>query len=329
MAASNQGASSAASTEDREIVATRVFDAPRDLVFKMWTDPEHIAKWWGPNGFTTTISEMDIRPGGNWRFVMHGPDGIDYKNRIVYLEITKPERLVYKHSPERDTEPVNFQVTVNFFEEGKKTKLTVQMLFPSPATREFVIKKHSAVEGLSQTLGRLEKHLAEMLASNKPTRNFLITRTINAPRDLVFKAWTDPDHFKHWWGPKGWSVGIWKMDVRPGGTLLYDLHSPEGLEMWGKFVYREILPPDRLVFVNSFADENGNVVRAPFSPTWPLQVLNTVTFSEQFGQTILTLLGAPVDATAEEWHTFQSLFDSMHFGFSGTFDRLDGYLAKM
>ena len=166
------------------------------------------------------------------------------------------------------------------------------------------------------------------MGSNKPTRNFLITRTINAPRDLVFKAWTDLEDFKHWWGPKGCTIGICKMDVRPSGTLLYSIRMPDGGEMRGKFVYREILPPDRLVFVNSFSDEDGNIVRAPFDPMWPLQVLNTVTFSEQFGQTILTFLGTPIDATAEEWQTFDSFLDSMHKGFSGTFDHLEGYLAK-
>src|SRR5688572_30826396 len=106
------------STADREISATRVFDAPRDLVWKAWTDPKHIAQWWGPNGFTNTISEMDVKPGGVWRFVMHGPDGTDYRNEIVYLEVVKPERLVYDHGPSP-----KFRVTVTFAAEGNKTRL--------------------------------------------------------------------------------------------------------------------------------------------------------------------------------------------------------------
>ena len=93
----NNSHTKATGTADREIVATRLFDAPRDLVFMMWTDPNHIAQWWGPRGFTTTTLEMDLRPGGIWRFIMHGPDGRDYPNRVIYLEIVPLERLVYKH----------------------------------------------------------------------------------------------------------------------------------------------------------------------------------------------------------------------------------------
>ena len=85
------------SSSDREIVVTRVFDAPRALVFKLWTDPEHLAHWWGLNGFTITNYEMDVRLGGVWRFVMHGPNGVDYQNKVVYREVVEPERLVYSH----------------------------------------------------------------------------------------------------------------------------------------------------------------------------------------------------------------------------------------
>jgi len=96
MTASNEGSSAAAKAAEREIVMTRVFDAPRELVFQAWTDPMHVAQWWGPEGFSTTIHEMDVRPGGVWRLTMHGPDGRDYKNKMVFLEVARPERLVYK-----------------------------------------------------------------------------------------------------------------------------------------------------------------------------------------------------------------------------------------
>jgi uncharacterized protein YndB with AHSA1/START domain len=144
---------------DREIAAVRVFDAPRDLVWKVWTEPEHIAKWWGPRGFTTTTYSMDVRPGGVWRFVMHGPDR-DYQNKITYLEVVKPERLVYKHGGEKEVEPVNFQVTVAFTEQGGKTRVDMRMVFPSAKARGYVIETYGAVEGLNQTLARLEEYLA-------------------------------------------------------------------------------------------------------------------------------------------------------------------------
>ena len=113
--------SPASETSDREIVMTRAFDAPRELVWNAWTDAKHIKQWWGPRGFTTTTHEMDVRPGGVWRFIRHGPDGTDYPNRIVYTEIVKPERLVYTHCGDAGAEDVQFQVTVSFVEEDGET----------------------------------------------------------------------------------------------------------------------------------------------------------------------------------------------------------------
>ena len=157
--------SEAAASADRELIFTRIFDAPRELVFKAWTDPKQIVKWWGPKGFTTTTHEMDVRPGGVWRFIMHGPDGTDYKNKIVFLEVVKPQRLIYKHAGDADTEPVTFQVTVTFTEQGDKTKLIMRMLFDSAEERENVVAKYGAVEGANQTLDRLTEYLTHLNGS--------------------------------------------------------------------------------------------------------------------------------------------------------------------
>jgi uncharacterized protein YndB with AHSA1/START domain len=143
------------------MIITRVIDAPRELVFKAWTDPKHVAEWWGPNGFTTTTHEMDVRPGGVWRFIMHGPDGVDYDNKIVYIEIVKPERLVYSHGSDDEGESGQFETTVTFAEQGRKTKVTMRALFASVEDYEKT-KEFGAVEGGNQTLARLEAHLAKM-----------------------------------------------------------------------------------------------------------------------------------------------------------------------
>src|ERR1700691_2074672 len=158
MTASSARPSAAVDTSDRALIFTPIFDAPPDLVFEAWTDPRHVAQWWGPTGFTTTISEMDVRPGGVWRLVMRGPDGTDYKNRLVFLEVDKPHRLVYKHDPEPGSEPSTHQVTVTFAEDGAKTRLTMQMVFASAAERKRIATKYKAVEGANQTLGRLAEH---------------------------------------------------------------------------------------------------------------------------------------------------------------------------
>jgi len=149
-------------TDSRSIIGTRVFDAPRELVFEAFTDAKHLAQWWGPNGFTTTTHAIDVRPGGVWRFIMHGPDGRDYENRITYEEIVKPERLVYRHGGGDDVEPVQFRVTVTFEDLGGRTRLTMRGVFPSAAERDRVIAEYGADTGMVQTLARLGEYLATM-----------------------------------------------------------------------------------------------------------------------------------------------------------------------
>lgn len=142
----------------RSIVTTRMFDAPRELVFEVWTSAEHVAQWWGPNGFTTTTHEMSVTPGGTWRFIMHGPDGVDYPNLIRYEEVVPPERLVYMHTG--DDGAASFHVVVTFEEVGSRTRLTMRSLFETVEAREFVVEKYGAIEGARQTLDRLAQYLA-------------------------------------------------------------------------------------------------------------------------------------------------------------------------
>ncbi len=169
--------------------------------------------------------------------------------------------------------------------------------------------------------------------SKTAENEFVITRTFNAPRDLVYKAWTEADRLVKWWGPKGFTMGVAKLDLRPGGTFHYSMEAPKGGvmsgKMWGKFVYRDVVPGERLEFVVSFSDENLGTVRHPGSATWPLEVLNIVTFTEQNGKTLVTLRGWPIHATAEEVETFQKGTAGMRAGFGGTFEQLDAYLGSL
>ena len=153
------GVVAVAEATDREIVLARPLDAPREEVFDAWTDPQRIAVWWGPRGFTNTVSEMDVRPGGVWRFVMHGPDGVDYPNKVVYAEVARPERLVYSHGDDGAGDPGGFDVTVTFAERGGRTELAMRMLFASAGARDAVVE-FGAIEGGNQTLDRLAEHLA-------------------------------------------------------------------------------------------------------------------------------------------------------------------------
>jgi uncharacterized protein YndB with AHSA1/START domain len=146
--------------DPRSIVGTRVFDAPRELVFAAFTDPKHLAQWWGPDGFTTTTSRFEFRKGGVWRFVMHGPDGRDYQNLITFDEIIAPERIAYRHGGADDVEPVRFNTTLTFEDLGGTTRLTWHGTFPSAEERTRVIKEYGADKGLVQTLARLAEYVA-------------------------------------------------------------------------------------------------------------------------------------------------------------------------
>ncbi len=319
-------AANAKSSADREIIITRLIDAPPARVFDAWTDPEQVAQWWGPRGFTTTTHKMEVKPGGVWRFVMHGPDGRDYQNKITYLEVVKPERLVYRHGGDEDLEPVSFETTVTFVPQGNKTMVTMRAVFPTAAERDRVAKEYGAVEGGKQTLARLDEHLAGTgLGTSRP---FVISRVFDAPRDLVWKAHSELEGLKQWWGPKGFTWVTGTLDFRPGGMFHYLLRSPNGQEMWGRFVYREIVKPERIVSVTSFSDEKGGMTRHFLSPDWPLEMLNTATFVEADGKTTLTISSVAINATAHERKIFEEGFKSMEGGFTGTFDQLAAYLAK-
>ena len=455
-------------TSGREIVITRLFDAPREMVWAAWTDPKQVVQWWGPRGFTTTIQEMDVRPGGVWRLVMRGPDGAEYPNKSVFTEVVKPERIVFSHGGGRKGDPgAQFESTWTFEAQGNQTKLTLRMLFVSAEARDLVVKTYNAIEGGNQTLDRLGEKLAQMpvilertfdapmdtiwkaiteagrmrqwwdmpaiqsfkaevgfetqisthhngkdflhlwkvtevvpgrkisydwkykgypgnsnvtfelfpegnktklklthegletfepwnnpelarenflmgwtgLMSNiaqfveKPreaqVEDFVISRTFDAPRELVWKAFTDPEHMKNWWGPKGFTVRSAKMDFRPGGSYHYCMRSPDGQDMWGKFAYREIVAPERIVFLNSFSDENGGLTRHPMSPTWPLEMLSTFTFTERDGKTTLTIRWSPYNANEVESKTFDEGRKGMIGGWTGTLDQLETYLREV
>ena len=142
---------------NRKLTISRVLNAPRELVWKVFTESEHIALWWGPTGFTNTIATMDVRPGGIWEFVMHGPDGTDYKNKSIYKEIVKPERIVFDH-----VSGPQFHATITFTELGDKTELYWEMLFDKVEELEQVVKVFKADEGLKQNIEKLAVYLSKM-----------------------------------------------------------------------------------------------------------------------------------------------------------------------
>ncbi len=459
----------AAKDPGREIVITRVLNAPRERVFEAVIDPKQVVKWWGPEGFTTTIHEMDVRPGGVWRHTMHGPDGVDYPNHKTFIEVVKPEKLVFQQTGSKPGDKgVCFRGSWTFEALGDKTRLTLRMEFPDAEERVRVAATYKALEGGNQTLSRLETYLAEQsgekmvvltrfisaprarvfkswtdparlaqwwgprgftnprceidvrpggamhidmrgpdgkvypmngtfkeivenerlvftssaldekgkplfevlttvtfedeeagatklmvrakVSSARPegaphiagmnqgwaqsldrlgeiAGTFIISRTFNAPRELVWKAFTEPERMKEWWGPKGAKILSSKMDFRPGGMYHYGMRYA-GQDMWGKQVYREIVPMEKIVFENSFSDENAGVTRHPLGPTWPLRMFSIITLTENAGKTTFTVQWSPMDPTEVEQKTFDDGFESMKGGWTGTFEQLAAYLGK-
>jgi uncharacterized protein YndB with AHSA1/START domain len=146
------------SAADRELRLTRLLNAPVELVWEVFTDPEHIKHWWGPNGFTNTITKMEIDPGGEWDLVMHGPDGTDYKNKSVFKEIVKHKKIVYDH-----VSGPRFLTTIEFEELGKQTQINWHMLFESKEQFIQVVKTFKADEGLKQNIDKLEPYLQQQV----------------------------------------------------------------------------------------------------------------------------------------------------------------------
>ena len=150
-------------TADREIIITRLLKAPRELVFEAWTKPEHVAHWWGPDGFTTTVHSMDVRVGGTLRMTYHGM-GSNFLNVLRYTEVVRPGRLCYIHGSGKENDPGEFEVTVTFDEEGSNTRLTMHSLFKTAEARNFVVNEYGAIERGNETVNHLEEYLAKMQA---------------------------------------------------------------------------------------------------------------------------------------------------------------------
>lgn len=232
----------------RTIVTTRVFNAPRSLVFQAFSDPERLAKWWGPKGFTNTFSQFELKPGGHWRFVMHGPDGTDYPNESIFDEVAEPERIVFRHLDKDHA----FRMTVLLAEEDKtpfgeagKTRVTWHMYFDSAAR---CADLRSFVSGANEeNFDKLETQIAEMTS-----RELVLTRIIDAPREKVFRCWTEPALLTRWFTLSSWVTVRAEIDVRPGGSSLLTMRGPDGAEMANRDIYLEVVKNERLVLTDAY-----------------------------------------------------------------------------
>jgi uncharacterized protein YndB with AHSA1/START domain len=308
-----------------EIRITRIYDAPVETVWDAWTDPDQVAQWWGPRGFTTTTHSKDLRPGGRWIYNMRGPDGTDYPNWTNYLEVEKYAKLVYDHGASDDRPPL-FRVTVLFSDLKGKTQMEMSMTLPTPEAAEetrIFIKK---VGGYS-TWDRLSEYL-EKEASGK--EKFVISRSFSASQDLMFEVWTNPKHLSQWLPPIGFEMQLIRSDIKPGGSIFYVM-TGNNLKMYGRAEYLKIETPRQIVYTQQFCDENEKVSRHPMALTWPETMLTTVDLAaEGSEQTRVTVTWEPYGVTKpEELETFIKAKSGMTQGWTGSFDKLESYLGNL
>ncbi len=306
-----------------ELTLNRIYDAPLDAVWQAWIDPEQAAQWWGPRGFSITTDRKEFKPGGQWVYTMHGPDGVDYPNIATYLQIEHHARMVYDHGATLDRPPM-FRVTVFFTDLGEKTAMAMTMAFESAevaAQSRVFIKK----AGGDATWDRLAEYLAKHRSGKEV---FVINRSFAAPRERLFELWTKPDHLSKWLAPNG-SLDFIRADIREGGSTFSVMkHSDDSSAMYGRATYRTVVKPEQLIYTQQFCDPSENIGRHPLSATWPLTMLTTIDFvSEVDDHSRIKITWQPDgDVTKQEIETFASARAGMTAGWTASLDGLEAYL---
>lgn len=312
----------ASKKKSNELKISRLYDAPVQAVWDAWTDPQQVARWWGPRGFTLTTHNKDLRPGGTWVYTMHGPDGKDYPNITYYHEVRERELLVYDHGASEGKPPL-FRVTVSFKAVGDKTAMEMTMTLPTAEAAEQTAQFVKRAGGDS-TWDRLAEYLARELSRKEV---FVINRSFDAPVERVYAMWTDPHHLAQWLPPEGMQMEVLRGAIQVGGGIVARMFG-HGMELFSRTEYREI-SPNRIVYTQQFCDKNERISRHPLAPTWPETMLTTITLTpESENRTRVTISWEPYDGTTQaELDAFTKERGGMTKGWTGSFDRLEGLLS--
>jgi uncharacterized protein YndB with AHSA1/START domain len=312
--------------DKKDLIITRVFDAPRELVWKAWTEPERVKEWWGPKVFAAPVIKIDLRVGGKYLYCMRDPDDKDYWSTGVYREIVPMQRIVYtdnfadekgnrvpaSHYGMSGDWPSELLVTVTFEQTGGKTKMTLQHVgLPWGQMSDLaLIGWNESFDKLADTIVSSDR---TKILAEPGKEEVIITREFDAPRNLVFKAYTDPNLIPQWWGPRRFTTVIDKMDVKQGGLWRFVQRSTAGNEYAFHGVIHEITSPERIVSTFEFEGMPGHIS------------LDTVTLEESGGKTKFTTRS--VFQTVEDRDGM--IKSGMEEGVFETMDRLAELLEKL
>lgn len=307
-----------------ELHLSRVYRAPRSLVWQCWTDPAHVGQWWGPRGFTLTHHSKDLRAGGSWVYTMHGPDGVDYPNTTRYLEVVEGQKLVYDHGSNGQSKPL-FRVTVVFTDVDGGTRMDMTMAFESEeaarTTGHFI-----RLAGGNATWDRLAEYLEKQTDGSD---SFVLARSFQASAERLFEAWTRPEHLAHWLPPIGATMEYLEADIRSGGSAFFRMDL-SGSSLYASIAYHELQPARSLSYTQTFCDEEKRPARHPGLPVFPEKLHTMVLFlPEQHGKTRVVVTCRPEgQISAEELAAFLKTRDSMTPGWNGSLDKLEAQLAE-
>lgn len=303
------------------IINSRLFNGTIEQVWSMWSESENLKKWWGPKGFTNTFYTHEFKNEGKWIFTMHGPDGTSYANEMRYRLIVPYSEIQMDHI----CEPF-FSLKVLFEEKGNQTRIVFDADFKEEAVLNAV--KDVVILANEENFDRMDAVLSSITGKILPNE-LIISKTFNTSIETMWKMWTEPSFMAKWIGPKDLRTTYTKMNFQRGGDYHYCMATPDGNEMWGKVYYLDIIKEQRLLYINTFSNEKGELKSHPMASEWPKELLTFITFKkEAHHQTTITLRWTPLNANESEIKFFNESHSNMKQGWSGSLDRLESALNE-
>jgi len=312
------------STLTHALTITRTYAAPKELMFQLFTQVEHLKRWFCPLGWSVAEADLDLTVGGAWRVKMVYPDGEGLVMKGTYREITRPDKVVFTHVWEKGHPNAEIEtlITVTFAESGGKTTMTfVQEGFTTESSRD------DHLQGWSDAFVNLESAINEE-SDESATVSLRIERTFNAPRQVVWDAWTNPAALEKWFGPIGCTLKNLKADIQEGGEYVYEMTMPGGTPMHAKWAFRRLIEPKYMCIVFGFCDPEGNLQPTTMLPVWPLNHRSDVLFVDMGEKTLMLMRSTPIHATEEEIAAYEGMIENMNMGWKGTLDKLDNFIQE-